>query len=438
MAKIHPNCIFLRALLVLIASAGTTTCQTTLRVISGLGGYIAPVGIVEGAPNVFYSTGTQSAFSVTVQGKVTGLASFPNGDNLNSQLVSAADAQLYSVDVVHGSPTAGLFSVGSQPGTERTYPQQSVSPSLSQNLPNGSLLGGGCSLVTNVCYLVTAATNGAVTPVYQLPANNYSLYPIYGADGNYYGVGWSPLGAGPSYVYQLTPSGSFKTIYNLPNGSIGSLGIPVPLIQATDGNFYGVTPYGGNNGGWGTFYKVTPAGQYTLLYSFSKGPGAYPHALIQASDGNFYGASLGYAGPSLLFRFTASGQFTALHELPPGNGQCTCFLTQGSDGVIYGMAQNYGPTGAGTFFALDAGLAKPAPRELRFTPQSGAPGTKVLIWGYNLLSPSVDFNGVAATTVTSSGPNYVWATVPEGAVTGPITVTTPGGTATTALPFTVE
>jgi hypothetical protein len=65
-------------------------------------------------------------------------------------------------------------------------------------------------------------------------------------------------------------------------------------------------------------------------------------------------------------------------------------------------------------------------------------GTHVRIWGSNLLSPSVQFNGVPAVEVDGSGPNYIWATVPAGATTGPITVTTPGGTNTTHASFTVQ
>jgi hypothetical protein len=89
-------------------------------------------------------------------------------------------------------------------------------------------------------------------------------------------------------------------------------------------------------------------------------------------------------------------------------------------------------------FALDVGLPKPAPRAQHFSPASAAAGTRVLLWGSNLLSPSVQFNGIAATTVSNSGSNYILATVPTGATTGPITITTPGGTVTTKESFTVE
>jgi hypothetical protein len=50
----------------------------------------------------------------------------------------------------------------------------------------------------------------------------------------------------------------------------------------------------------------------------------------------------------------------------------------------------------------------------------------------------VQFNGTHATSVSNSGSNYVWATVPAGATTGPITVTTPGGLSTTPASFIVQ
>src|ERR1039458_162724 len=64
--------------------------------------------------------------------------------------------------------------------------------------------------------------------------------------------------------------------------------------------------------------------------------------------------------------------------------------------------------------------------------------TPVRIWGSDLLSAAVEFNGITAAVVSNSGPNYVWATVPSGATTGPITITTPGGTYTTHASFAVE
>lgn len=61
----------------------------------------------------------------------------------------------------------------------------------------------------------------------------------------------------------------------------------------------------------------------------------------------------------------------------------------------------------------------------------------MLLWGYNLFGASVEFNGVPAAKAVSSGPS-IRATVPEGATSGPITVTTPGGTSTTRASFTIN
>ena len=72
-----------------------------------------------------------------------------------------------------------------------------------------------------------------------------------------------------------------------------------------------------------------------------------------------------------------------------------------------------------------------------FAPASGPVGTQVTITGTNLAgTTSVTFGGTqAGFTVTSA--NEISATVPVGAATGAISVTTPGGTATSSAPFTV-
>ena len=75
-----------------------------------------------------------------------------------------------------------------------------------------------------------------------------------------------------------------------------------------------------------------------------------------------------------------------------------------------------------------------------FTPDEGASGTSVTIYGTGFsLTPSqnsVSFNGVPGTVTAASGTQLI-AVVPAGAVTGPITVTTPIGNATSTDNFAV-
>jgi uncharacterized repeat protein (TIGR03803 family) len=112
--------------------------------------------------------------------------------------------------------------------------------------------------------------------------------PIQGTDGNFYGTTHGDLtGGGLGTVYKITPSGTLTTLYQL-DGTHGEFPAG-PLVQGTDGNFYGTREEGGSNGD-GVVFKITPAGKPTVLYNFDITHGADPIGpLIQASDGNFYG-----------------------------------------------------------------------------------------------------------------------------------------------------
>ena len=79
----------------------------------------------------------------------------------------------------------------------------------------------------------------------------------------------------------------------------------------------------------------------------------------------------------------------------------------------------------------------PAPKITSFAPPSGPVGTAVTLTGTNFAgATAVDFHGLAASFTVNSA-TQISATVPASATTGPIAVTTPGGTATSATSFTV-
>jgi uncharacterized repeat protein (TIGR03803 family) len=128
------------------------------------------------------------------------------------------------------------------------------------------------------------------------------------------------------------PAQTFATLYNFDNTSGGQR--QAALIQGTDGNFYGTTVGGGQNGscnwystGCGTMFKITPNGVLTTLYNFCSesgcADGANPTApLSQAADGNFYGTTYNggnensscQIGCGTVFRITPGGTFTSLYS----------------------------------------------------------------------------------------------------------------------------
>jgi uncharacterized repeat protein (TIGR03803 family) len=421
-----------------LAAIAATPTQVTFRVIYDSPQYGSPVWIAQLSPEVLLWDTRDFILSISPRGgAVTQVAAVPSGCSTCALTypMTAANERDYAFVLGNSNNPTYPFSFDLKPSSVVNYPPQAFTDMFVLSLPDGQLLGiGGDG--TGGYYLVLCDLEGNTTPInYQFPAGEASgAGPIYGSDGNYYGIS-VPVGQ-PGYLYRLTPPGSFTKVLTLPYNS----SLPLSLVQATDGNLYGFTQGGGANG-YGAFYQVTMAGQFTLLYSFTdKNTG--PANLLQASDGNFYGITNAYSNPPSggeIFQLTKSGQYAPIYKVNGPDGQSWFTrLIQGSDGLIYGTATAGGPSSFGTIFSLDMGLPKPVPQALSFSPTSGATGAKIRIWGYNLLEGSVQFNGVAATTAYNSGPNYVWAAVPAGAATGPITVTTPGGASTTVASFTVK
>jgi uncharacterized repeat protein (TIGR03803 family) len=97
------------------------------------------------------------------------------------------------------------------------------------------------------------------------------------------------------------PAQIFTNLYSFQYSSgLGYTNGPDPeasLVQGNDGDFYGTTRFGGTNSlslgsSFGTVFKISANGALTTLYSFSGGyDGAAPclAGLVQGSDGNFYG-----------------------------------------------------------------------------------------------------------------------------------------------------
>jgi hypothetical protein len=166
-----------------------------------------------------------------------------------------------------------------------------------------------------------------------------------------------------------------------------------------------------------------------------------PETLLEASDGMLYGTARGnYYGHSSLFQLNpATGQVKTIYKFDPLVAACECILAQATDGKIYGVSYNGGAYTGGTVFSMDLGLPKPLPHVGTINPTSGSAGQSILLFGDVLLgATAVSFNGAPATTFTVPSNQGIWATVPSGATTGPITVTTPNGSYTTTQAFTVQ
>src|SRR6185436_5830351 len=196
-------------------------------------------------------------------------------------------------------------------------------------------------------------------------------------DGNLYGT--TRYGGANSHgrVFRLTTNGALTTLYSfgpVTNNVFANIDGAYPeagLVQASDGNLYGTTAWGGASGS-GTLFRITTNGAFTLLYSFIGGSdgGGPESALVQASDGNLYGTSNGGArGYGTLFRITTNGIFTLLHSFTGFNDGAQPYgLVQASDGNLYGTSRwgggDWSDSGGGIVFRviiLPSTLDQPEP-----------------------------------------------------------------------------
>src|SRR5215467_1646905 len=194
---------------------------------------------------------------------------------------------------------------------------------------------------------------------------------VLGADGNIYGVTATGginchelaiIGCGT--IFRFSPSRKLTTLYSFcPQTNCPDGWNPDSLVLGSDGSLYGTTFHGGMTtiDGYGTFFKITPAGVFSALHSFctqtSCLDGGQPENLTQA-NGNFYGTT--YEGGTdkdrcgIIFQITPAGMVTALHSFNVAQG---CFIhspvTMATDGNLYGAnSSGGGPHRRGMVYQL--------------------------------------------------------------------------------------
>ncbi|HTQ31542.1 MAG TPA: choice-of-anchor tandem repeat GloVer-containing protein [Opitutaceae bacterium] len=300
------------------------------------------------------------------------------------------------------------------------------------------------SPVTSVIYTITSSPAAIVNVIHDFdPANSGGIEPFagltLGTDGNFYGttyyggstyVSSSNLGLGT--VFKLTPAGAFTTLVSF-TGSNGEYPF-AGVTQGSDGNFYGTTNpsvFDPASSNFGIIFKMTPGGALTTLTSFNIFAGEYPFAgLIQGKDGSFYGAtSVGGNGVyGTLFKITPSGTsgsvMSGLVSFSGANGAFPAAnLVQGSDGNFYGTTYYGGSTFVSANNPGDGTVFKVTP--------AGTLTTLVSFTGSNGEFPA------APLVQGSDGNFYSTTTEDNGADAGTVFKMTPAGALTTLAFFNV-
>ena len=465
-----------------------------------------------------------NVFKMTPAGTVTSIHSFDltHGAYPQGGISLAQDGNFYGTTYQGGVNHYGtVFKITPSGTFTELYDFTNTTDGAYPKTPpvqaqDGNLYGTTGNGTIAVLYKITPA--GVFTVMKTIASQSYSPL-LLGLDGNLYGTTLYGGTYNEGTVFQFSPATKvLKTIWNFHN-EYSPTG---PLMQGLDSALYGTASTGGSGDG-GAVFRLTIAGVYKLLYSFTvtgTADGRHPMAgVVQGSDKMLYGATMagGANGLGTLFKISVTGTgFKDIHDFATGTGDTPeSALLLHSNGKIYGMTSHGGThVSDGVVYSLNANLkpfiqpvvlhaakvggtvqllgqnfktetavlfgstaatatvtsntfmtAKPTagsttapitvdepsgnlatavnfkiiPTLTGFTPGSGTVGSQVTITGMSFSqATAVKFGGVAATTFIVNSDTKITATVPSGAVTGKISVVTPGGTGLSATSFTVN
>ncbi len=446
--------MILAAVLLLCAGiAGAQTVTTLYNFVGGKKSGANPwyVTLVQGTNGQLYGTtynggsnGLGTFFEITTSGTFTLLHSFTgtatDGASPTGGLTLGTDGNFYGTTQMGGTSLQGTVYKMTTAGTITVL--HSFNSVFDGSFPWGPPIEGtdgnfygtasGGKGQDGLVYKITTSS-GAYSTIYTFVGTtgvSPIAPPTQGTDGNLY----IPVSLGGTSecgtIVKLTTAGVLQSSYDFPCGAGGAFPIG-PLVQASNGNFYSTTQDGGTEGE-GTIYQVTTSLGVTVLHSFGAlfGDGEYPGAgLLLATDGNYYGSTAegGSFDDGTLFNTTVGGIYSDLYSF---NNSANLIQmaplsppVQNTSGVLYGVTEFGGTNNQGTIYSLNMGLGSFVNAPLF----SGKEGGSVLILGQGFNAASkVTFNGVPASFVVKSD-THLSATVPAGAKTGYIEVTTGSG-----------
>ncbi|HQR45037.1 MAG TPA: IPT/TIG domain-containing protein [Thermoanaerobaculia bacterium] len=375
--------------------------------------------------------------SVTISGtSFTGATSVAFNGASASFVVSSA---VSITATVPPTATTGRITVTTTGGTATSLRNFTVKPSITGFSPGSGAVGIGVTITGSGFGGATAVRFNGTTAAFTVDAGTRITASV-------------PAGATTGKITVTTPAGtatsatSFVVAPRITSftPTSGLTGASVTIYGA---NFTGATAVTFNGASAGyvattttlitvtvhsapTAWQIavtTPAGTATSTGSFSIKPSISGFAPAGGAVGigvtitgvAFDGATVvKFNGATAVFTVDASTRITATVPAGATTGKLTVTTPVGT------------ATSAASFVV--------APRITSFTPTSGVRGASVAIYGANFTgATAVTFNGTPASYVVNSA-TRITATVPSGATTGPIGVTTSAGTGTSPASFTVK
>ncbi len=305
--------------------------------------------------------------------------------NTNFGVILASDGNFYGTTTFGGSanfgtifkltPTGTLTTLVNFTGPNGSYPIGGLIQASDGNLYGTANGGGGGATHYGTVFRVTL--DGTLTTIFTFTFDavtgltpngaNPEAALVQGTDGNLYGTTInggtnSSQGLGYGTIFKMSTTGTLLMSVTVHGGAEPQFP-RVPLIQGSDGNFYGVSYKGGDLAySGGTVFRFTPGGVVTVLHGFTDPEGDKPEGgVVQGSDGNLYGTTEGgsIANLGAVYRVTLAGEFTVLHQFtgsqptgPTDGAQPFGEMILASDGNFYGTTSEGGDGNLGSVFQI--------------------------------------------------------------------------------------
>jgi uncharacterized repeat protein (TIGR03803 family) len=380
------------------------------------------------------SAGAGAIARVTPEGVVTTLHSLAGnsaeGATPYAKLMQASDGNLYGTTYTAGADSRGtvfrmslagdfatVFSFKSGTG-EPFLPYGGLVQAADGNL-YGTTLRGGTSDKGAIFRLATSGTLTVVHSFNGTDGENPEGTMIVAANGELYGTTLAGGAEGRGTLFRISTSGTYTLIYSFPAlGAFSAAGVAINttganpragLLLAADGNFYG-TAYQGGASGYGTVFRMTPAGVVSAVHAFSGATegGAFPLAGVsQDAAGNLFGTTErgGTNNQGSAWRINTSNQFQLLHSfrgtVADGINPYTALFPLGS--VLYGMSYSDSSVGGGAIYKFDQGVGGVLPVQLAASPSAMLVGaTATLTWS-SPTATACTTAGAWTNTVATSG-----------------------------------
>ena len=339
------------AILAAVLMPGVPQAQAPFEVLHEFGrvagdGAFALGSLIDGGDGFLYGTtqyagafGHGTVYRMTPAGAVTILHSFSglDGSYPNAGVILAADGHLYGTTIFGGTGHGTIFRLTRAGHFTRLHAFDGAGQGAQPYAPLLQASDGNL-------YGVTSSGTGGAGRIYRITtAGEFTGLAFLGGtaigglveanDGRLYGTTRSGV------IYRISLSGALETVRFLSFSEGATL--HSALVKGADGHtLYGTAREGGPNG-YGSIFRITTSGAFSVIYAFTNGAdGSGPNAgLALGPDGKFYGTTVGtYLSTAgrRIFRVTPSGTLTVLHTFAPADSQPMSTLLIPGDGALYG------------------------------------------------------------------------------------------------------